>query len=606
MKKRILTILLAALLLLCVPTVASATEADSVQAVDGAVTVRATTTAEAGTPVILFFLPAIMDNGVDVTVARVAAVRTGANIASLNVDHIGIVTAGAGGVVNYTCQMNDSLPTGLCHVVMSYLGSEEGCYSIGTFEHVGRNDINTLLTALNGSNATTCGPVIDADINGAFDTDGVTRLTPNEILRKSSADTAYYESLEDKTAFHQIYYLKKGNIAFTTATMVSAFNEAGVWVRLRTDSDTLGVLNSYNGEGVGKYWNLPLGESSDFVGIGDEQATVLAAIKSGGYTDKDVLAADFRNLVLMTMFRNLETREELAELIAETKTDAETGASVPNPYAADFAGVRAILSGASLDEFEKLGVYADVIAGASLCYDMEDVETLFTNSLPEEEEDEDDDRRGGGSSMGASGRQPVIKADSEYNPVNNKPVKDSFPFKDVADNHWAKAYIQALYDKGAINGTSENTFNAGGNIYRQDFVKILVGALGMTVSDSTSTFSDVPEDAYYKAFVMTAYENGLIQGVGEGFGVGANITRQDAAVILSRVLAKYGIEQSGETTDFGDSAMISDYAKEAVKIVRAAGIFGGDEQGNFNPKAHLSRAEACAILYRLAELLEEV
>lgn len=607
MKKRILTILLAVLLLLGASSVTMAAETDSVTAIDGAVTIQAITTAEEGTPVLIFILPAIFDDGEDVTADRVAAVKTGTNLSALNADHIGLATVGAGGVVNYSCQMNDSLPTGLCQVVITYLGSEEGCYSVGTFEHVGRNDVNALLEDLNDSSAETCGPVIDADINGEFDTDGETRLTPKEILRKSSADTAYYESLTNKAAFHQVYYLKKGNVDFTTATMISAFNEAAAWIRLRNEANTLDVLETYNGEETGKYWNLPIGVASDFANLGDEKAAVLAAVKAGNYTDKDVLAADFRTEVLMGMFRNLDTREDLAMLIAETHTDAE-GEPVPNPYGADFAGVRAILSAAALDEFELITVQNSVLDGNELCTTMTEIEALFTNSLPVEVEDDDDDdyRGGGGVSMGASGRTPVISTDSELHPTNPEYVPASFPFRDVAGDHWAKDYIQALYEKGAVNGVSKDTFNASGNIYRQDFVKILVGALEMIVTDSQSVFSDVPEDAYYTKFVMTAYENGLIQGVGDGFGVSTNITRQDAAVILSRVLEKNGVAPGGEAVSFADGAQVAAYAQAAVAKVSAAGIFGGDEQGNFNPAAHLSRAEACAILCRLAEMLGEV
>ena len=598
MKKRILSFLLVALLLLSVSAVAIAAEEDSVIAIDGAVTVLAKTQAEAGTPVLLFILSAIVENGVDVTVSKVAAIEDATDLASLNADHIAVATALDGGVVEYSCQMSDSLSTGLCHVVMSYLGAAEGCYSIDTFEHVGRNDINALLAALNGDEEEWY-DVIDEDINGEFDTDGVTRLTPKEILRKSTADTEYYESLTDKSAFLQIYRQKKGSEDFTTETMVSAFNETVAWIKLRNEANTLDVLNSYNGEGTDKYWNLPLGDTSDFAALGDEQASVLTAMKTGDYTDTDELEADFHNLVLMGMFRNIETREELAALIAETNTDAETGEVIANPYAVDFAGARAILDDASLDEYELIEFLNNVLDGKDYCYTLTDVETLFTNSLPDEEEDDDDKRGGGGggSSMSASSKPPVYKDNFEY-----KPVKDIFPFKDVVASHWAKDYIQKLYDKGAINGTSADTFNADGNVYRQDFVKILVGALEMTVSDSASTFSDVPENAYYKTFVMTAYENGLIQGVGDGFGVGTNITRQDAAVILSRVLEKKGIASDTKAESFADDAQISDYAKDAVANVRASGIFGGDSNGNFNPKSYLSRAETCAIICRLAEL----
>ena len=57
---------------------------------------------------------------------------------------------------------------------------------------------------------------------------------------------------------------------------------------------------------------------------------------------------------------------------------------------------------------------------------------------------------------------------------------------------------------------------------------------------------------------------------------------------------------------FNDDAQVSDYAKDAIKKVSAIGIFGGDDLGNFNPKGSLTRAEACAILCRLADAVKEV
>lgn len=607
MKKRILVLLLSVLFIVGTSSVTMADESDSVTAINGTVTIEATTTAEEGTPMLLFVLPTI-DNDEDVTAARVAAVTSKSDLDALNVEYIKAVSVGDDGKIEHTCQMSSDLDTGLYSVVISYLGSEDGVYSIGTFEHVSIDDIEILIADLNGSNARNCGMIIDEDINGAFDTDGVTRLTPKEILRKNSADVNYYKNITDKTIFHKIYYQLKGDESFTTSTVFTYFNEAAVWTRLRTEADTLEVLNTYNGTGIGKYWDIAIGEGSDFAGLGDEQSTVLASVKSGKYienageyTANELLEKDFKDLVLMGMFRNLETREALAELIAET--DAEGN---PNPYADEFANVRDILDDASLDSYKLIGVQNKVLSGADDCYTMADVETLFKKSLPVKEVGGSSGGNGGGRPMGSDKTTPVLTVDSDLRPTNPEYNSAAFPFRDVAEDHWAKEYIEKLYKKGAINGTAKDTFDASGNIYRQDFIKILVGAIGMTVTDSESTFSDVPEDAYYTKFVMTAYENGLIQGMGESFGVGTNIIRQDAAVILSRVLAKYGAEQSGEAVDFADEAMISDYAKEAVKIVRAAGIFGGDEQGNFNPKAHLSRAEACAILCRLAERLGEV
>ena len=56
-------------------------------------------------------------------------------------------------------------------------------------------------------------------------------------------------------------------------------------------------------------------------------------------------------------------------------------------------------------------------------------------------------------------------------------------------------------------------------------------------------------------------------------------------------------ELTGTTTEkFKDDAKISNWAKGYVDACKAAGIFGGDEKGNFNPKSPITRAETAKIM----------
>ena len=48
--------------------------------------------------------------------------------------------------------------------------------------------------------------------------------------------------------------------------------------------------------------------------------------------------------------------------------------------------------------------------------------------------------------------------------------------------------------------------------------------------------------------------------------------------------------------DFADDEQISDYAKEAVEALAAAGIISGSENGEFMPKKNATRAETAKIL----------
>ncbi len=598
MKKRILVIMLSALLSFTVVP-ALAVETSNITAVDGNVNISATINAAEGTPVLIFIMPAIVEGDTDVTAQKINGLTSKEVLSTLNIEYATVVNAEAEGLVSHICNMKDNLATGLCHVIFSYLGSD-GCYSAGTFEHVGKDDMNRLVSAFNGSDADDYFSVIDEDMNGK---DGE---PAKEILRKSSADVAYYKGLSDKTEFHLLLYKLKGNEDFTLTTLVSAFNEASAWMRLRNEADTLSVLTTYNGEEM--YWNVDLDADSDFAKLSNAEKTkLLAGVKAAKHEDKESLEDAFLNAVALAMFREAETREDIIALISEDST-----------YAKIFAQVREIIKEAELDEYDTALMYNDVLDGASACRTLEEIEELFEALVSEE----DDVYVGGGNSGGGSGSSGgssgrPMGATGGYasggstgkNLItdNTGKLTLALPFADISDEHWAKAYIEKLYDKGTVNGVSDKEFAPAGNVLRQDFVKIMIGALDIVTSDNSSIFTDCPDGAYYTPYVMAAYKKGLISGVDEGlFGAGVSIKREDAAVIIDRVLSMYNFEVSEDDISFNDADYMADYAKDAVVRVAKAGIFNGDEQGNFNPKANLSRAEACAILCRLAEKVKGV
>lgn len=615
MKKIILALVLSALLILGqIPSFAE--EPDQVTAVDGNVTISVAVDAPEDTPVLIFILPAITEDEEDVTAQKVQGIKTTEMLSALKVEYVALEKVSSG-KVTHTCVMKDSLETGICHVLFNYLGSES-CYSVGTFEHVGEDDKQDLLDALNDADENTCASIIYDDMNGVLDEDGETRLEAKEILRKSSADVAYYNTLSDeadddekseKAKFHELLYNLKGEEDFDLPLLIECFNKAGVWMRLSLEEDTLEVLSSYNGEGLGKYWNIAIDENSDFASLSTEESNaLLSKIKEAGYSDSDLLETDFHNGVMMALFRSVTTREDLEFLISERED--EDGNEL-NIYADDFAGVREIIADAKLKEYKLAELYNNVLeknSNPETIVDIDDVEKLFTSSIPKDDDDDDDNGGGsGGRPMGSKDNSTTIiyKNDVVVPPI--QPDPDPFPFKDVAPNNWAYSYIKKLQQDNVINGVSADEFAPGASVARQDFVKILIGALGIEASETASHFSDVANNSYYAPFVMAAFEKGIITGTGEdSFGVGVSIKREDAAVIIDRVLSKYGKEISGNTIEFADSEKAAGYAAESISRVAAAGIFSGDENGNFNPKANLSRAEACAILCRLAELIKEV
>lgn len=623
--KKILVLILT-LALMC-PCTVLADETNAVTAAAGLVKVSFTSSAPKGTPALLVILPSGGKTEQEMAESLSTATNTTA-LTGLNLEYAAVLNVGEDGLIKLSdIKMKDGLQTGKCFVFVKFLNSEGYVY-VGDFDHVGVNDVRALAAKFDAGDKDKCGNIIDGDINGELEEDGESRKIPKEILRKSSADVSYYSGLSDdnKAAFHRIFYTLKGDTLFVTeqiqdTPMVKMFNDAVVWTKLCTEADTLSVLGEYNGTTEGKFWDIEIGDTSDFATLTENEKTaILKNIKDAKYTDKETLAADFEEDVVLALFRSLpQDREALEALIAEN-----------GKYASYFANVRKIVADANLSTYDVTQLYNNVLAGCAGCTKFDtlgtegSVEALFKASIPTQSGDggsdsESDDvvDMGQGSSgisnggSGGGGGGGGIKKDPVKENEETKPSQPSggakTPFADVSEKHWANEYVAKLYESGAINGVSESAFNPSGSVQRQDFVKILIGALGTKLSEKKSEFADVQSGAYYESYVMTALENGFISGTGDGaFGIGSNLKREDAAVIMARVLDSYGVTtiQMGKT--FNDNAQVADYAQEAIKKVSAIGIFGGDDLGNFNPKGSLTRAEACAILCRLADAVKEV
>lgn len=589
MKKRLGTVFLS-LLLCSVFCVSVRAEQNDIMAVEGNVTINVTTDATEGTPVSIFILPEIIEAGIDVTAEKVENAVTPERLALLGVEYFDVVLAGENGLIFHECKMKDSLPTGNCNVIFTFMG-DSGAYLAGSFEHVGKNDIANLVSDFNLSQEGGYAQIINEDING----DGL--IPAKEILRKSSADISYYNSLVDKTDFCSVLFGFKPDGGFSLTTLVSKFNETGVWMRLRAEKDTLSTIKNYNGEGLGKYWNIDVDDESDFSKLSsEEQSKILDIIKTAKYTKAEDMEKGFIDNLVLSLFREVKTREDLADLIGEDST-----------YSTYFAEVREIVEDADLNEYYEALLYNAVLKKNKDCTTMAEIKSLFEKSIPEEEKK---GGGGGGSSVSASGGYKSGTASSGIN-LNSSPNSSIIPdaqgtvnngFKDVSSDHWAKEYIEKLFKNGVVNGVGNNNFAPSASVKKQDFVKILVGALGMELSESPSVFTDNVNGAYYEKYLMTAYEKGLVSGTGDSvFGIDTNIKREDAAVILSRVLSDNGEKNTENEKTYNDIEDCAEYAKNAVKIVSDAGIFSGDENGNFNPKAELTRAETCAIIVRLAE-----
>ncbi len=204
---------------------------------------------------------------------------------------------------------------------------------------------------------------------------------------------------------------------------------------------------------------------------------------------------------------------------------------------------------------------------------------------------------GGGSSSGSGGggvRVPVSDAVD-----NTTPVADTVTYADENEiPDYAKEGVRLLTNKGILSGDENGNFNPGSCITREEFAKIIALLSGEKADFDFTVFKDVKDDSWYVPYVKTAAAKKLMNGIApDCFGIGVNITRQDMAVIITRAADSLGITLGGgKNANLADFEDVSDYAKEAVSRLAAAGIMVGDENGRFMPSAPATRAQAAKII----------
>lgn len=194
-------------------------------------------------------------------------------------------------------------------------------------------------------------------------------------------------------------------------------------------------------------------------------------------------------------------------------------------------------------------------------------------------------------------RYEVFVEDTE-DPRDNLPV-----FDDLDSVPWARSSIISMRYQGYVNGKSDTKFAPNDNITREEFTAILVRTFGLgTAPVDTLEFADVDKSAWYAPYIAAAKNSGVINGISDNtFGVGQNITREQIAAMLQRVVDSTGktIIPQKTLAAFTDSAYISTYAYPAVIELAKANIINGVGKDEFAPKKSATRAEAVVMTSRL-------
>src|SRR5665647_2013852 len=160
------------------------------------------------------------------------------------------------------------------------------------------------------------------------------------------------------------------------------------------------------------------------------------------------------------------------------------------------------------------------------------------------------------------------------------------------NGHWAQSQIENLTAQNIISGYPDGTFKPDKTITRAEFATVLVKAFKLEIKTG-KVFNDTANH-WAKDYIATANAFGIANGYNNDiFGPNDAISHEQMAVMIVKAA---GLQSSGATLSFSDSAKVSDWAKDAVAIASAQKVITGFPDGSFQPQVEATRAQAVIVI----------
>ena len=141
-------------------------------------------------------------------------------------------------------------------------------------------------------------------------------------------------------------------------------------------------------------------------------------------------------------------------------------------------------------------------------------------------------------------------------------------------------------------------------ITREQFCDMAYNAIDdrIDAADSSNPFDDTENTK-----IAALYHAGIIEGrTDTEFAPYDNLTREEAAAVIARIVKYTGMSVPEIAVRYTDEDMISDWARDAVLVVGAAGIMIGGDDNRFMPKDTYTIGQSVISITRLYDKLPQL
>jgi len=122
-----------------------------------------------------------------------------------------------------------------------------------------------------------------------------------------------------------------------------------------------------------------------------------------------------------------------------------------------------------------------------------------------------------------------------------------------------------------------------------------------------SPFDDVSTGNIYFEEIKSAYDRGMLNGKSNNrFAPNDYITKADAVVAFIRALGFESLAPApAAVTSFRDNDLIPDHARNAAYVAQKIGLIKSDSKGNMNPNKKLTKADGAVLFSDLVKYLQD-
>ena len=215
---------------------------------------------------------------------------------------------------------------------------------------------------------------------------------------------------------------------------------------------------------------------------------------------------------------------------------------------------------------------------------------------------------GSGSSVNDETESEKEKKNKTENADNALDVgeKNNFTettFADINKDDWYYDSVKYVYENGLMQGTG-NGFEPESKMSRAMLVTVLYRMAKPENTANTHSFKDVPEGQWYSDAISWAAANGIVSGItSTEFAPDNDISREQMALIIYRFAKMLGFDvtDKSDISGFADTDEISDWAVDALSWANKTKLVNGTSETTLSPKATATRAQVAAILMRFYE-----